>query len=56
MFRFVPDICSSNPCQHGRCNSTSSGYQCRCYNGFIGLNCQYNGEIVLYLYGCKSNL
>lgn len=32
--------CRSNPCQHGRCTSTSTGYHCSCHTGYTGRYCQ----------------
>nr|XP_002124975.3 protein eyes shut-like isoform X1 [Ciona intestinalis] len=35
------DECQSNPCQgRGRCRDMDIGYQCRCYIGFVGKNCE----------------
>ncbi|RDD43574.1 Neurogenic locus notch-like protein 1, partial [Trichoplax sp. H2] len=50
------DFCSSSPCQHGQCQSTATGYECTCFNGYHGLNCQYEGnQIVLGVNPCLFN-
>ena len=33
--------CSSNPCgQFGECKNTVNGYECSCFDGVFGKNCQ----------------
>ena len=33
--------CSSNPCgQFGECKNTANGYECSCFDGVSGKNCQ----------------
>nr|XP_026690644.1 neurogenic locus notch homolog protein 1-like [Ciona intestinalis] len=34
------DPCYSNHCIYGACNGTTSGYECICYDGYIGTYCQ----------------
>lgn len=40
-FQLVADPCTSNPCHHGNCSSSSSdGYLCICNEGYEGPNCE----------------
>ena len=43
----VGDGCSSNPCKNGVCKSVWSKYECNCYKGFQGVNCDV-GKLELY--------
>lgn len=39
-FLFVPDVCANHTCVNGDCLATSSKtWECRCYNGWKGQNC-----------------
>ncbi|KAJ8312559.1 hypothetical protein KUTeg_009932 [Tegillarca granosa] len=35
------DECASNPCVYGKCTDYINRYQCACYPGYHGNNCQY---------------
>lgn len=39
-FQIVADPCASNPCHHGNCSSSGSGYLCACTHGYEGPNCE----------------
>ncbi|KAI8495213.1 hypothetical protein Bbelb_271990 [Branchiostoma belcheri] len=32
--------CTTNPCQHGRCENYAGEYSCTCFTGWTGKNCQ----------------
>ena len=32
-------FCHSNPCVHGSCTETLTGYTCTCVSGYMGKNC-----------------
>ncbi|XP_049633697.1 cubilin [Suncus etruscus] len=38
----LSDLCLSHPCLHGQCTETVSGYICKCYPGWAGVNCTEN--------------
>ena len=38
------DYCASNPCVNGDCDSNTSGYTCKCHQGYQGNRCQ-SGDI-----------
>lgn len=44
-FAFVGKTCSSNPCIHGTCTDTASGFKCNCDVVYTGVFCDT----------CKSN-
>lgn len=44
-FAFLGKTCSSNPCKHGTCNDTASGFNCNCEIAYTGALCDT----------CKSN-
>ena len=33
------DHCKSNPCAHGTCHSSETGYKCSCEDGWTGQHC-----------------
>lgn len=40
LFQIVADPCTSNPCHHGNCSSSSGGYLCICTEGYEGPHCE----------------
>ena len=42
-FPLTLDFCSSNPCHHGSCKTTSGGYKCHCLSGYHGSQCESKG-------------
>lgn len=41
---FVVD-CSPNPCVHGSCTNSPSGYSCGCQTGYKGTKCEQGTEL-----------
>ena len=39
-FTIDVDECATGICQNGGCVNTNGGYQCLCYNGYEGVNCE----------------
>ena len=45
---FVRNACNLKPCKYGKCHRITKfpWYQCKCFDGFYGVNCQfYNQEV-----------
>ena len=38
IYIYITD-CSNSPCQQGTCRNELNGYNCSCYQGFTGQNC-----------------
>lgn len=38
--------CSNNPCINGSCTNTAGSYQCQCFNGWTGTNCDQSKSII----------
>ena len=39
VFVLFSDACQSSPCAHGSCISSANQYNCSCFPGYTGRNC-----------------